>query len=274
MAGIKFLTSRLNRFKQQDIEEDPDSLSARAFRQRLLGDEVSSPVPPVPLPLAPSPTKVAVYRPPARRLLRAVTKVLLVVVAPLLALFLIGWLTFSIVSQNQTTAAPVQAESVFDGNIPIPANVRVIPRATNPLYDMRGLSRDIFKGFLPSYGNVTVTKVGSYISPHDPPPTVLSDTPTSSKFKSPAIQDLDNYYHSRLTAKGSPWQVYGTPGLVGSLYTTFYVRSVNGQQVLGGLLVQFQTVDATILRQSGDYYDKETKIGDIVILLSAAQLTH
>ena len=251
MSRFKTNLSRFSkRLKQQDIEEqtEPDSLSARAFRHRLLDEEINEPIPGN--TTAPSQPRVAVYRPVANPLPRRLLRFGLVVVAPLLAIALILWITFTTIAQNQTTEA-VKVESVFDSNVPVPAGVRSIPRAAN--YSQAKLAVEIYKRYLPTYAPV-IRSVATYISP-------LS------------LDELNQYYKSRLVdPKPPPWQLYGKPATLGDQYTTFYIRSLNGQQSLEGLLVQLENIRQDTLRQDPSYYDKQAKPGETVITLSKAVL--
>ncbi len=253
MSRWTSITSRLtNRIRQDEIEEDPTSLSARAFRQRLLGDE-----PPAEVLSgyggAGSKTKVAVYQPKPNRFSRRLLRIGLTVVAPLVALALILWVTFSIVSQNQV-AAPVQVETTFDSNVPVPAGVRVINRATSPVYNQKATSTEFFSRLLPLY-TTNLRGVVSYISPQ-------------------SVQDLNDFYNRKLVGpKPPPWQVYGKPTTYGDFYTTFYIRSLSGTSTLEGVLVQLQPVNGDTLKQDPSYYDRQAKLGETVIILSKAVLS-
>ncbi len=248
MSRISFKASRLGKkLRQEDMDEDPTSLSARAFRRRLLDEEA------IVTPERPNRpqarVKVAVYQPKSVGWRRALLKLGLVVVAPLAGLALILWIVVTTVSQN-IEVAPVQtAETIVLDNAPVPVGVRPLRRIK--FTDQQTDAEIYFEKVLPTY-YFNYKGSASYISPQP-------------------LEALSKYYNSKLAEpKPPPFQLFGKATFYGNTYNALYLRSLDSQRILEGLLVKLEPVDQQILKSDPEYYDRQTKLGETVIVISKA----
>jgi hypothetical protein len=240
-----YVTKIRNRIKQSEIEEDPQSLSARAFRRRVLEEEE------VLGSLATETTsqgfRVAIYQDKGRRWRRSLLRFGLVFVGPLLAIGLIGLIVLNVVNENKV-AVTVETESTTLDDIPVPPGVRAIGRARN--LD-QSISADIyFRQVLPNYRQ-NFKGAATYIT-------------------SKSQDEIKKFYDSKLVEpKPPPWQSYGKPIVTTELYRTLYMRALpNGPpNSIEALVLQIEPVNKDILKKDPDYYDAQAKIGENVIVL-------
>jgi hypothetical protein len=246
MFRISSYASKIrNRIKQSDIEEDPQSLSAKAFRRRLLEEDETAD--PLALPVSSSKVKVAVYRDRSSRLRRSLIRFGLVVVAPLLALGLIFFLVFNIINDNRPVVV-VETESVALDNIPVPGGVQAIARAKN--LNQQTSANIYFGKVLPTY-NQNFKGAATYLT-------------------SKSRDDIKKFYDSKLVEpKPPPWQTYGNPTTIADFYTVLYLRSLpNGPPgSIEALVLQIEPVRKDIMQRDPDYYGPQAKEGQNVIVL-------
>jgi hypothetical protein len=241
-----------SRLVQPAIEDGATSTSllAKAFKSRLLDESAADPA--LLYPQRPTRVRVAFYDDPGVKLRTALRKIALTVVAPLIALLIIGFIVLSTINQPRPVV-PIATESVVLGDVPVPAGVRPIERAT--LYSPRQ--------FIDVYLNRVL-------------PTYTDDFKSAATYIGPKTQDeLKDFYNSRLLQnKALGWQVYGKPATYNISYTSLYVRALPSQVsgTVEALVVQFEPVDLTILRSDPQYYDNQTKPGETAIILSKAWL--
>ncbi|MBN9388550.1 MAG: hypothetical protein J0I20_10900 [Chloroflexi bacterium] len=239
-----------SRLVQPAIEDGDTSLLAKAFRTRLLDEAASDPALLNPLPQAR--VRVAFYEDPGVKLRTILRKIALTVIAPLIALFIIGFIVLSTINQPKPVV-PIATESVVLSDVPVPAGVRPIQRAT--LYSPKQFIDVYLNQVLPSY---------------------TDDFKAAATYIGPKTQDeLKDFYNTRLLQnKALGWQVYGKPTTYNISYTSLYVRALPSQVsgTIEALVVQFEPVDLNILRSDPLYYDSQTKPGEIAIILSKAWL--
>ncbi|HEX2916405.1 MAG TPA: hypothetical protein VH186_36930 [Chloroflexia bacterium] len=241
-----YTTKIKDRLTQKEIEEDPDSLSARAFRRRVLNEDEITANLGSSLYYKGKPSPVAVYRDNGRPVIRILLRMLLVIIAPVLALGLITFVVVNTVSQNRVTQ-PVETESVVYDNIPVPAGVRPISRART-IGQTKFIESYIAK-FLPNYV-LNIKGAASYISDK-------------------SQDELLAFYKGKLVdPRPPPWQIYGTPGKAGDFYAVLYLRSLDGSRTLEGIVLQLQRVDGEVLKNDPEYYDRQAKPGEMVLILT------
>lgn len=239
-----------SRLVQPTPEDSDSSLLARAFRSRLLDDSAVDPA--LFHPQRSSRVRVATYDDPGVNLRATFRKIALAVIAPLIALCLIGFIVLSTINQPRPSV-PIQTESVVLGDVPVPAGVRPIERAT--LYSPKQFIDVYLNRVLPNYSD-QFKSAATYIGPK-------------------TLDELKEFYNTRLLQnKALAWQPYGKPATYNITYTSLYVRAL-ASQVPGSieaLVVQFEPVDLNILKSDPNYYDKQTKPGETAIILSKAWL--
>lgn len=248
MFRISSYASKIrNRIKQSDIEEDPQSLSAKAFRRRLL-EEDGEAIQPTLTSFAPNgEVKVAVYRDKSSRFRRSLIRFALVIIAPLLALGLIIFLVLNIINENRPVVV-VETESVTLDNIPVPGGVQAIARAKN--LNQSTSAEIYFRKVLPTFSQNFKGAA-----------TYLTD-------KSQDV--IKKFYDSKFVEpKPPPWQIYGNPVNVSGFYTVLYLRSLpNGPPgSIEAVVVQIEPVKKDILVKDPEYYGPQAKEGQNVILL-------
>ncbi len=252
MSRISSYASKLrNRIRQTEVEEDPQSLSVRAFRRRVLDEE--SEINPLATGQVGPELKVAVYRDRGAQLRRGLLRFLLVIVAPLAALALILLIVLNIVNDNKV-APIVETESVVMANIPVPGGVRPISRARN--LNQKTSAQIYYNSVLSGY-NLDFKGAATYIT---------------AKSK----DEIKQFYDSKLVdPKPPPWQIYGKPGNILNVFSILYLRALpNGPpNSLEGLAVQIEPVDQEILRKDPEYYDTKAQVGENVITLWKGWLT-
>ena len=240
-----------SRLVQPGIDDGEPSLLAKAFRDRLLEETAADPA--LLYPARPDRVRVAVYNDTSIRVKTLLRRTALTVIAPLIALLIVGFIVLTTINQPQPSL-PIETESVALVDVPVPAGVRPIQRAT--LYSPKSFIDVYLNRTLPNYSN-QFKSAASYIG-------------------SMPQADLINFYSTRLLQnKALGWQTYGKPATYNITFTSLYVRSL-ASQVPGSieaLVVQFEPVEANILKQDPAYYDKQAKLGDTVIILSKAWLT-
>ena len=240
-----------SRMVQTSIDEGEPSLLARAFRTRLM--EESSADPALLYPQRPGKVRVAVYNDTSEKFRTLFRRIALTVIAPIIALLLIGFIVLSTINQPRPSLH-IQTESVALGDVPVPAGVRPIERAT--LYSPRPFIDVYLNRILPNYSD-QFKSAASYIGPM-------------------SQDELSAFYSSRLLqTKSLGWQTYGKPTTYNITFTSLYVRALSSQVPgsVEALVVQFEPVNTDILKQDPAYYDKQTKPGETVIILSKAWLT-
>ena len=249
MADFK-ITKLGSRLVQPKIEEGETSLLARAFRTRLLDGSAADPA--LLYPQRPGNVRVAVYNDKSVKLRTFIRRVTLAFIAPLIALLIIGFIVFSTINQPKPSL-PIATESVVLSDVPVPAGVRPIQRAT------------IFspKQFIDVYLNQTLPKYSDQFK-------------SAASYIGPKSQDeLNAFYKTRLLqTKSLGWQAYGKPTSYNITFTSLYVRALNSQVPgsIEALVVQFEPVKAEVLKQDPTYYDSQTKLGETVLILSKAWL--
>jgi hypothetical protein len=241
-----------SRLVQPAIEDNDPSLLARAFRRRVLGGPE---VDPALLYLGTNETArvpVAVYnakRPNTARFLR---KIGLTIVAPLLAIFIVGVIIMTTLTPAKVSQ-PIASESVVLADVPVPANVRPIPRAKT--FTQQQFITVYLNQLLPNYSS-EFKGAASYM--------------TSRPF-----DEVNNFYITKLLqTKSLLWQTYGKPTTYNLSYTSLYLRALSSQ-VSGSveaLVVQLEPVDSVILKTDPTFYDSQAKPGETVIILSKAWL--
>lgn len=239
-----------SRLVQPGIDDTEPSLLARAFRDRLLQDGAADPA--LLASTRPHKVRVAVYNDTTLKIRTLLRRLALTVVAPLVALLIIGLIVFSTFNQPKASL-PIATESVALGDVPVPAGVRPIQRAT--LYSPRQFVDVYLNRVLPTYTD-QFKSAASYIG-------------------SMSQDELNNFYTSRLLQnKALAWQSYGKSATYNITFTSLYVRALSSQVPgsVEALLVQFEPVNAEILRQDPAAYDKEAKLGETVLILSKAWL--
>lgn len=242
-----YFSNLQKRLKQRDVEEGPTSLSAKAFRKRVLeDDEVTPALSHNSSSLAShSGPRVAVYHDKSVRLRRSLLRISLVFIAPLLVFMIVGAIVFSTLSREQPTV-PIAAESQVLSGIPIPAGVRPIARAT--LIDQLSSARNLFDSVLPQY-NFEFKGAVSYLTPA-------------------SIEDLYKYYNSKFVdPRPPPWQIFRSPTYYGDFYTAVYLRSLNNQGALEALVLRLDTVSPIILKSDPEFYDRQAKAGETAMVL-------
>lgn len=239
-----------SRLVQPKLEDADTSLLAKAFRTRLLDESAADPA--LLNPQRANRVRVAVFDDPGARVRTFFRKFALTVIAPLVALLIIGFIVLSTLNQPKPVV-PIATETVVLSDVPVPVGVRPIERAT--LYSPKQFVDVYLNQVLPSYSD---------------------DFKSAATYIGPKTQDeLKDFYNNRLLQnKSLGWQVYGKPTTYNITYTSLYVRALPSQVsgTIEALIVQFEPVDLNILRSDPAYYDKQTKPGEVAIILSKAWL--
>ncbi len=250
MPDLK-ITKLGSRLVQPRIDEGESSLLARAFRTRLLED--AAPDPALLYPKKPGKVRVAVFNDTSEKFRTVIRRIALTVIAPVVALLIIGFIVLSTINQPKLSL-PIETESVVLGDVPVPAGVRPIERAT--LYSPSQFIDVYLNQVLPNYSD-QFKSAASYIGPN-------------------SQDELNAFYNTRLLqTKSLRWQTYGKPATYNITFTSLYVRALSSQVPgsIEALVVQFEPVSVGILKQDPAYYDKQAKLGETVIILSKAWLT-
>jgi hypothetical protein len=241
-----------SRLVQPEIEDTDSSLLARAFRRRVLSGPEADPAL---LYLETSQTArlpVAVYSAKGPSTARLLRKIGLTIVAPLLALIIVGVIIMTTLTPEKVSQ-PIASESVVLNDVPVPANVRPIQRAKT--YTQQQFITVYLNQILPNYSS-EFKGAASYL--------------TSRPF-----DEVNNFYITRLLqTKALLWQTYGKPTTYNLSYTTLYLRALRSQVPgsVEALVVQLEPVDSVILKTDPTFYDKLAKPGETVIILSKAWL--
>jgi hypothetical protein len=251
MPGFK--NSKLSsRLVQPEIENNDSSLLARAFRSRMLGGPGPDPALLYPNTTGAAKVPVAVYKDNSVGFKVLLRKFALTVLAPLLAIIIIGVIVISTFTENKVSV-PIESESVVLSDVPVPAGVRPIERAK--IYTQQQFIGVYLNQVLPNYTS-EYKGAASYM--------------TSKSF-----DELNAFYTSRLLqTKSLRWQSFGKPTTYNLTYTSLYLRALVSQVPgsIEALVVQLEPVNATILKKDPAYYDRQTKLGETVIILSKAWL--
>lgn len=241
------------RLVQPEIEDNDSSLLARAFRSRILGGLEVDPALLYPGNPKSGKVPVAIYNHNTTSTGRFIRKIGLTLVAPLLAVIIIGVIILTTVNQDKASSPPIQTESVVLSDVPVPAGVRPIQRAKT--YTQQQFIDVYLNQVLPNYSD-EYKGAASYI--------------TSRSF-----DEANNFYITRLLqTKSLQWQAYGKPTTYNLSYTTLYLRALSSQVPgsVEALVVQLEPVDSVILKKDPTYYDAQAKLGETVIILSKAWL--
>lgn len=240
-----------NRIKQEDVlEENPNSLSAKAFRRRILDDNFSEPT------LASGgllsetvqTNQVATYQPGRSPFLRTLLKISLVFILPVLALALIVWIVVGIIQEGAANARPIETDTLVIDNIPIPAGARPIAR-NNKAAQFSIAEANILR-VLPNYHILKHVGAATFISPK-------------------SVQELQSYYEDKLI-KTKAWQTYGNTGNGGVITLKLYLKGLasNVPNSLEAVLISLEKIDPTVLRDDPQYYDRQTKLSETVIVVT------
>ncbi len=234
------------KLRQSEIEDDPQSLTAKAFRRRILDEETDNPLTTGTATQAP---KIAVYRDKTAPLRRNLIRIGLIFIAPIVAIGIILLIVFGAIQDNANKVVPVvETESIALQVIPVPGGVRPISRALN--LNQKRSAEIYFDRTLPQYLN-DFKGAATYIS---------------GKSK----EEIKKFYDSKLVEpKPPPWQTFGNPLTSGSFYTVLYLRALtNGPPgSIEALVLQIEPVSRDILKKDPEYYDLQAKEGENVIIL-------
>lgn len=245
-----YASKMLKRIKQDEISSDnPNSLSAKAFRRRILDEGTVEPTLASggllsrPLDHAP----VAVYEETSNPLLRTLLRVTLVFLLPVLGLILIGVVVFGVIQDSINSSKPTVADTVVLNNVPIPAGSRTINRGKLAQYS---IAEATLNRVLPNYNILKHVDMAAYISPK-------------------SIKELLVYYDDKLL-KSKAWQSYGSMGNGGEITFRLYLTGVSTSipNSLEALVVSLERVDAGILKQDPLYYDRQATPNETVLIIT------
>lgn len=241
----------LRRIRQTEVEETgSDGLYGKAFRNRVMGNELETPS-----GVGSTQTvsrRVASYDDAGDGLLRKLIRVALVFVLPALTIGLIVWIVMGVLSQT-TVSPPLETESQVLENIPVPAGARPIPRAAK--FSQLQVAETYYTSNFAAYQLVEHKGAASYITPKPRP-------------------ELLNYYKTKLV-DSKQWQSFGNFPDGGEKTVRLYIKQLRYANVANALevvLITFEGVNAEILKRDPDYYDRQAKVGDSVIVITKSWL--
>ncbi len=241
-----------SRLVQPRIENNDSSLLSRAFRTRVLGNPEADPALFYQASTKSDKIPVAIYKVKDGGLKVFLRKFALTILAPLIALIIVGIILLNVLNQPKVTVL-IERESVVLGDVPVPASVRPVGRAN--IFTQQQFIGVYLTQTLPNYSN-EFKNAASYIS-------------------SKSLDEVNAFYNTRLLqTKSLLWQTYGNQAKYNLSVTTLYLRTL-ASQIPGsveGLVVQLEQVDPIILKRDPTYYDRQTKLGETVIILSKAWL--
>jgi hypothetical protein len=239
------------RFRQSDVEETgSESLYGKAFRQRLLDSETEAPIVSG-LPRN-APRRIANYDDDGGGFLRKLLRVALVFVLPALAIGLIVWIVMGVLSQN-AVSPPLEVESQVFDNIPVPAGARPIPRAAK--YSQLQIAESYYGSNFPAYTLIEHKGAASYITAKPRP-------------------ELLTYYKTKLV-DSKLWQQFGNFPDGGEKTIRFHIKQLRYGNVANALevvMITLENVSGEILKRDPDYYDRQAKPGDSVIVITKSWL--
>jgi hypothetical protein len=234
------------RIRQSDVEESPsESLYGKAFRQRLLSSEIETPLSAgVPRNNA---RRVASYDDAGGGLLRKLLRVALVFILPALAIGLIVWIVMGVLSQN-VVSQPLEVETQVFDNIAVPAGARPIPRAAK--FSQLQIAEAYYGNNFPAYQLIEHKGAASYITAKPRP-------------------ELLTYYKTKLV-DSKQWQQFGNFPDGGEKTIRLYIKQLRYGNVANALevvIITLESVSPEILKRDPEYYDRQAKPGDSVIVI-------
>jgi hypothetical protein len=239
------------RIRQTEVEEiGADGLYSQAFRNRVLGNGLETPLSTTSKPS--TSRRVATYDDAGGGFLRKLLRVVLLFVLPVLAIALIVWIVIGVLSQN-TVSPPLEAESQILDNIPVPAGARPIPRAAK--FSQLQIAEAYYTNSFPAYWLIEHKGAASYVTPKPRP-------------------ELLTYYKTKLV-DSKQWQQFGNFPDGGEKTVRLYIKQLRYGNVANALevvMITLESVNPEILKRDPDYYDRQAKPSDSVIVVTKSWL--